>query len=84
MSIKNMEKKAQYEKRILREIQSLPDEALPKVIRLLSLINEEFVAEKPPVKYPDDEVNHKTTRELLGSSKRNWAQDVVSDRADRI
>ena len=79
-----MEKQAEYEKRIVREIKSLPEEALPKVLRLISLIKEEFVAEGQSMRLPDEEINHNKTRDLLSSSQRNWAQDVIEDRADRI
>ncbi len=79
-----MGKQAEYEKRIVREIRSLPEEALPKVLRLLSLIKEEFVTEGPSMSLPDEEIDHHKTRDLLASSQRNWAQDVIEDRADRI
>jgi len=79
-----MGKQAEYEKRIVREIRSLPEEALPKVLRLLSLIKEEFVAEEPSMRLPDEEIDHNKTRGLLASSQRNWAQDVIEDRTDRI
>ena len=79
-----MEKQTEYEKRIVREIRSLPEEALPKVLRLLSLIKEEFVSEGLSMEPPDVEINHRKTRDRLSSSQRNWAQDVIEDRADRI
>lgn len=79
-----MGKQAEYEKRIVREIRSLPEEALPKVLRLLSLIKEEFVAAGPSTRLPDENLDHSKTRELLASSQGNWAQDVIEDRADRI
>ena len=79
-----MRKQVEYEKRILREIRSLPEEALPKVLRLLSLIKEEFVAEGPSVGLPDEKMDHEKTRALLASSRTNWAQGVIEDRADRI
>ena len=76
--------KLQYEKRILGEIRLLPEEALPKIVRLLSLIREEFVA--PESRFPSDEkhISHEKTRNLLSTSKGNWAADVIADREDRI
>ena len=76
--------KLQYEKRILCEIQSLPEEALPKIVRLLSLIREEFVA--PESKFPlgEEDISHEKTRKLLSTFKDNWAADVIADREDRI
>ncbi len=79
-----MRKQVEYEKRILREIRSLPDEALPKVLRFLSLIKEEFVTEGPSAGLQHEKMDHKKTRDLLASSRTNWAQGVIEDRADRI
>ncbi len=46
----------QYEEHILRELQALPTEALPKVLRLITLVREEIltqevhaVQQEPPV-----------------------------------
>ena len=69
--------KSQYEKRILSEIRSLPEESLPKIARLLSLIREEFVT--PESKFPlgEEDISHEKTRNLLLTSKGNWAADVI-------
>lgn len=74
----------EYEKRLIREIRSLPEEALPKVLRLLSLIKEEFMNQAPSMVVPEARVDHQKTRDLLASSRRSWAQDVIEDRSDRI
>jgi hypothetical protein len=76
--------KSQYEKRILSEIRSLPEESLPKIARLLSLIREEFVT--PESKFPlcEEDISHEKTRNLLLTSKGNWAADVIADREDRV
>jgi len=76
--------KASYERRILNEIRSLPEEALPKVIRLLSLIKDEFVAQKVNHEIVNDETNHEKTRDLLSTSRGNWAEDIIAEREDRI
>lgn len=76
--------KFQYEKRILGEIRSLPEEALPKIAQLLSLIREEFVT--PESKFPlgEEDTSHEKTKNLLSTSKGNWAADVIADREDRV
>ncbi len=38
-----MPNKTLYKKRILNEINSMPEEALPKIVRLPALIREEFM-----------------------------------------
>ncbi|MBW2740815.1 MAG: hypothetical protein JRE64_18660 [Deltaproteobacteria bacterium] len=76
--------KSQYEKRILGEIRSLPEEALPKIVRLLSLIREEFVAPESRFPLGEEDISHEKTRKLLSTSKGNWAADVIADREDRI
>ena len=76
--------KLQYEKRILCEIKSLPEEALPKIVRLLSLIREEFIATESRLTLSEEGISHEKTRELLSTSKGNWATDVIADREDRI
>ena len=76
--------KAQYEKRILGEIRSLPEEALPKIARLLLLIREEFVTTESRLPSDEEGTNHEKTRNLLSTSKGNWAADVIADREDRV
>ncbi len=76
--------KSQYEKRILGEIRSLPEETLPKIVRLLSLIREEFVAPESRFPLGEDDISHEKTRKLLSASKGNWAADVIADREDRV
>ncbi len=80
-----MPKKAQYEQRILNEIRALPEEALPKVVRMISLIRDEYISgnEIPPSSY-NDRINHQRTRSLLSNSKSNWAHDIIVEREDRI
>ena len=75
---------SKYEERILREIKALPEEMLPKVARLISLIREEFISEEIFDAESDDKINHKRTRLLLSTSKGNWAHEIISEREDRI
>ena len=76
--------KSQYEKRILGEIRSLPEEALPKIARLLSLIREEFVTPESRFPLGEEDTSHEKTRNLLSTSKGNWAADIIADREDRV
>ncbi len=76
--------KAQYEKRIINEIRSMPEQALPKIIRLLSVIKEDFMNQEAEYENTDDDINHAKTRQLLSSSKSNWANDIIADREDRV
>ena len=41
-----MVNKVAYEEKILYEVRTLPEEALPKVLKLLSLIKDEFVVQE--------------------------------------
>ncbi len=75
--------KSHYEERIFRELQTLPDEALPKVARLIGLIREEFLCKETSSEAVDDAMDHQRTRRALASSQRNWAHDIVVDREDR-
>lgn len=75
---------SKYEERILREIKTLPEEVLPKVARLISLIREEVITEELFEVETDNKIDHKTTRSLLSTSKGNWAHEIISEREDRI
>lgn len=75
---------SKYEERILKEIKTLPEEMLPKVARLISLIREEFITEELFELETDEKINHKRTRSLLSTSKGNWAHEIISEREDRI
>ncbi|MCP4347926.1 MAG: hypothetical protein GY795_20680 [Desulfobacterales bacterium] len=79
-----MPNKTLYEKRILNEINSMPEEALPKIVRLLSLIREEFMEQDTDSETIESDINHENTRQLLSTSKGNWAQGIIADREDRI
>ena len=77
---------AHYTEQILKELQALPEEALPKVLRLLRLVREEFLTHETQgvpqeVREP---TSHARTRQLLASSQRNWVQDLITEREDRL
>lgn len=77
--------RTQYERRILQELQELPEEALPKVIRWLVVLKEEWSTPKPNTCTPRDTFDHQTTQQLLATSSGNWARELVEeDRSERI
>ncbi len=76
--------KASYEEYILNEIRKLPEESLPKVAKLISLIKEEFITPEKDFEIPDESINHERTRTLLATSKTNWAHSIIADREDRV
>jgi len=75
-----------YEEQILKEIKALPEEALPKVLRLITLVREEFFAQErqEPQKAPLEPTSHEKTQQLLAASKSNWAQELIAEREDRL
>lgn len=76
----------QYTEQILKELQALPAEALPKVLRLLMLVREEFLTHETRgvPQEAHEPTSHVRTRLLLASSQSNWAQDLIAEREDRL
>jgi len=76
----------QYEQRILQELNALPEEALPKVVRLLIVLKEEFLTPNPVNRtFKPATFDHQTTKQLLATSSGNWAQELAEEeRSDRI
>lgn len=76
----------QYEEQILKELQGLPKEMLPKVLRFITLMREEFFTQEtrqsPPV--IRENTGHERTRQLLATSTGNWAQNLSAERDDRV
>lgn len=75
-----------YEEQILRELKSLPEEALPKVLHLLALVREEFLTQERSGAKEETgpKTNHEKTRALLTTSTGNWAQELIAEREDRL
>jgi hypothetical protein len=75
-----------YEDRILQELRALQEEALPKMLRLITLVREECFAPetREQQQIPPRKTSHARTRQLLATSTRNWAQDVMAERDDRL
>ena len=81
-----MENLRPYEEQILKEIRALPQEALPKLFRLLTVVRDEFLSSeqtKPPPPLQGS-TSHEKTQQLLSTSKSNWAQDIIAEREDRL
>jgi hypothetical protein len=81
-----MENLRPYEEQILKEIRALPQEALPKLLRLLTVVRDEFLSSeqtKPPSP-SHGSTSHEKTRQLLSTSTSNWAQDIIAEREDRL
>ncbi len=78
--------KSMYEEKILFEIQSLPEESLPKVLKLLLVIKDEFFTqEKTPDRMSDAHaITHANTKRLLSTSHTNWARDIIAEREERV
>ncbi len=80
---------SQYEEQILKELRALPAEALPKVLRLLNFMRAEFLTQDKqdkgePREGMREQTSHERTRQLLSTSKGNWAQELVAEREDRL
>ncbi len=75
-----------YEEQILKEIKALSEEALPKVLRLITLVREEFFAQerRELPKTSQEAASHEKTQHLLAASKSNWAQELIAEREDRL
>ena len=74
----------QYEEQILKEIRALPEDALPKVLRLITLVRQEFLTAREPPLETYEKISHEKTRQLLASSKGNWAQELIAEREERV
>jgi len=81
-----MANRSQYEEQILKELRTLPQEALPKVLRLLALIRAEFLTQEQSSlqKETQEKPSHERTRQLLAPFKGNWAQELIAGREDRL
>ena len=75
-----------YEEQILKELKALPEAALPKVLRLLALIREEFCAPERRQSHTTlpEITSHERTQQLLATSQNNWAQELIAEREDRL
>jgi hypothetical protein len=75
-----------YEEQILKELKTLPEEALPKVLRLLIVVREEFLEAKQQEHSTESlkNTNHERIQQLLSTSQGNWAQELSAEREDRL
>lgn len=77
---------SQYEEQILKELKALPEEALPKVLRLLAFVRAEFLTQEKRESQREvlGKPSHERTRQLLATSTSNWAQELIAEREDRL
>lgn len=75
----------QYEESIVEEIKTLPDDVLPRLAKLISAVKEELaLRDSIDSEQADEKMSHLRTRNLLSGSTTNWAQDVISNREERL
>lgn len=81
-----MDSKEAYEKQIANELRALPQAALAEVLRLITAVRERYRARSASVPRPtgNGRATHERTRQLLASSKSNWAQGLIREREDRL
>ncbi|HXQ23206.1 MAG TPA: hypothetical protein VN812_16130 [Candidatus Acidoferrales bacterium] len=80
-----MDSRDAYEKQIASELRALPQAALAEVLRLVAVVREKYRARSAsPDPTPDGRASHERTRQLLASSKSNWAQGLIREREDRL
>jgi ribosomal protein L32 len=66
--------------------QELRGGELPRVLRLLTLVREEFFTHetREVPREPQAKTSHARTQQLLASSQSNWAQELSTEREDRL
>jgi hypothetical protein len=80
-----MDDKETYEQQIANELRTLPQAALAEVLRLVAVVREKYCARTAPAGPAKNGLaRHQRTRQLLASSKSNWAQDLIGAREDRL
>ena len=82
-----MSKARQFEDEIIRAVRAMPDDALPKVLRIVERVRQEFLDSQQNSQKPSDGLStasHEHTRKLIASSKGNWAQELRAEREDRL
>jgi hypothetical protein len=83
MGDRTMSKARPYEDEILKAVRAIPEEALPKVLQLVTLMREECQTSEKELRGFSN-TSHERTRRLLASSKTNWAQQLLDERDDRL
>ena len=75
-----------YEEQILKELKALPEEALPKVLQFLTLGKEEFFAQERQElqERARETTTHERTQQFFATSSSNWAQELITEREDRV
>jgi hypothetical protein len=75
-----------YKTQILEELRTLPEQAMPEVLQYLTFLRAKFfVREQQKLQSKlQEQPSHERTRQLLASSKGNWARDLIDEREDRL
>ena len=82
-----MSKARQYEDEIIKTVRAMPDDALPKVLQVVERVRQEFLTSQQKSQRPTDGLptaSHEHTRQMIASSKGNWAQELRAEREDRL
>jgi len=79
-----MDNKETYEKQITNELRTLPQAALAEVLRLVAVVREKYRARTASAGPANGLATHQHIRQLLASSKGNWAQGLIGEREDRL
>ena len=80
-----MEDRRAYEAQIVSALRGLPHAALAEVLRLVTLLRDQCgTREQSPASKSNGRASHERTRQLLSTSKGNWAQAIIRDREDRL
>ena len=78
-----MSKARPCEEEILKTVRTLPDEALPRVLKLVTVVRDECRTANQN-HAAQSNTNHERTRTLVATSKTNWAQALITERDDRL
>lgn len=78
-----MSKARPYEDQILEAVRKIPEEALPRVLHLVTQVREECQKAGKTVAEVSG-TSHERTRRLVTSSKTNWARELSAERDDRL
>lgn len=74
---------------LIRELKQLPDEMLPEVAKVLTLLKMKYNGETLLPQKRGSILghlieDHKRVRELSSTSKTSWAEEIIRGRADRL
>jgi hypothetical protein len=81
-----MTNREDYEDAIVKALHELPQPALCEVLRLVAAVRDGYRARSrgPVTRQAGAPVTHEQARQLLATSQRNWAHDLIREREDRL